>query len=424
MSKSKFAKQASSLYRVVLLQRGFKLVVRAAWMGGAGYILGWGVHEIWGLFPSPSHWLMVGGGLAVVNLAAIFFPPIPLKAFLWKLDSKLEFNQQFSTAAEVEDELNSVNQALIEDALGLIPNARRRIIDKGWDLRKEFESGVVVLILLLIIYLTGVGSLPTTIPGGIGILPGAGTNPSFADVFPSGIPGDSDGAGFFEGQNQGLAYEISSESVGEIGEVLRELGRELNSQAGTSELGQGLERGDLDQASEKFSQLAGNVDQMSEETLENLADSLESAADKLTGADQQELADRLRDAANSIRNGDSGQIGEDLDSLAEILSDLGALTGEQLAANNDGLSGASPSGSSNSSPFDRLEGEGGGISLGQNGSSQYLQTSGPGSGQAGDTADGSYDYLSPTDGTIIEGGISPYNLPWIFKDVISSYFTP
>ena len=71
------------------------------------------------------------------------------------------------------------------------PNCAARSPDGAESFRREIESTFVVLILLMIIYLAGIGSIDRLpFATGLSFLPPVPSEPQTRDIFQSGIPGD------------------------------------------------------------------------------------------------------------------------------------------------------------------------------------------------------------------------------------------
>ena len=113
--------------------------------------------------------------------------------------------------------------------------------------------------------------------------------------------------------------------------------------------------------------------------------------------------------------------------MAEELRTLEEIISGETVAEGGGDVGSGDSETGGSESLDRIEGEGETIVLdeGSEDTSDYLQPD-PGDSDIPDdsTSDEAYDYIGPTDGTVIEGAIDPLLLPWTKLDVVSEYFSP
>jgi multidrug efflux pump subunit AcrA (membrane-fusion protein) len=337
----------------------------------------------------------------------------------------------------------------LEETLALLPDLRTRIRKKGWYLQGEVQSALIVLILLSVVWLAGFSIVPEVPPGFSIPLPGLGLMPGAGDVFPSNIPGDTSGnPGDTAGGDSG-GSDLSSDELGDVGEVLQELGENLSENAATADLGKALEQGNLDQAAEELQGLAGNLDQLSPDTLDEFSEDLANAADQLQEPGQQDLADALDNASKSVQEGDSAQAGESLDTLAEELQAVAqqaasepnegdALeTAFQDGATQQGAgsggssegdtanSGAPPPQSGDSEDFERLDGEGETFDLAETGETQgYLKPGIPPEDISDEVVGGVFDFVGSADPSIISGIFDPIDLPIAERDVISSYFGP
>jgi hypothetical protein len=374
--------------------------------------------------------------------------------FFWNIDRRLEMKEQISTAWEVSqlEDPEPLQRELLDETLALIPELRQRIQKKGWHLRGEIQSTLIVLILLGAVWLAGFSIVPEVPPGFSIPLPGLGLMPGAGDVFPSNIPGDTSGnpgdtAGGGE-DSQGES-DLNSDELGEVGDVLQELGENLSENAATADLGQALEQGNLDQAAEELQGLAGNLDQLSTDTLGEFSEDLANAADQLQQPGQQDLSQALDEAANAVQEGDNAQAGESLDDLAQQLQAVAQQaaseptdgqsletafqegTTQQGAGQGDSgdaqgaSSGAPPPQSGDPEDFQRLEGEGETLDLTEFGDTQgYLKPGIPPEEISDEVVGGVFDFVGAADPTIISGIFDPLDLPITERDVISTYFGP
>ena len=194
MKSKKLHKQIKSLYRLARLQKMLRILLRSTWIGGTGFLIGWGANALWGWFPESSTWLGMGISLAVVNFLTIFYRPVSFEQFIWNLDRKMGLNEQLSAACEIDSvDVGSINTQLSDESLNLIPDLRKRVFRKGWRLRGEVESLLIVFILFFMVFLSGLGNIPAFLPGGLGFLPGLGSDPNAEGIFPSGFPGVTPG---------------------------------------------------------------------------------------------------------------------------------------------------------------------------------------------------------------------------------------
>jgi len=312
---------------------------------------------------------------------------------------------------------------------------------------------------MIIVYLTGIGSVLSVDSGGLGLLPPLGKDPTTEDIFPLGIPGltpnqanqmdigEGAEAELGLGEEGGDFSDLIESELGEIGEVLSELGEELSEYAATSELGEALQQGNFEDAADEFNNLTGTISQLSQGTLDNLSESLQEAASRLQQPGQQNLSEGLRDAGNAVQDSDNTQSREHLDNLASRLRALGIQAakepGHGLNISNDsdvgtpfeGEADAAESGEAgtgsgrtevgDAEAFERLEGEGEVFDLDEfEDYSGFLQSNTPSGEESDQVVGGMYDFIGVTDGTVIEGVFNPFNFYWTFIHVVATYFSP
>jgi hypothetical protein len=244
------------------------------------------------------------------------------------------------------------------------------------------------------------------------------------------------------GENQQTQEGQSGDSPGSgqtdpqaLEDALRELGRQLDDQAPTYDLGQALEQLDLEGGAEALESLADQLDQLSPETREQFADELEQAAGDVEAAGEPSLAEDLRDAAEALRGeavedqpspdseSPSGPVaGEPLDELAQDLRELAQ--GMEPGQAGGGGAGNSPSAQTGSpEPTGRLQGEGGELELPLDDSSQSgLLSPAPPHASGSGTASGSLDSLAGPGSDAAQSPLLPTTYLWKWRDVVSKYF--
>jgi hypothetical protein len=428
MTPTKLRRKTKSLFRLVRLQRTFRLLLRSAWIGGAGYLLGWGINAFWGYLPDAKIWIWLGGLLAFINIFFIFFHPVSQKQFTWNLDRKLGLKEQLSAAVDlgVGDE-GEISDLLIDDASKLVPELRKRIVERGWKVRGEFEAGLVVLILLMMVYLSGIGTLPSFIPGGFGFLPGLGQDPSMDGIFPSGLPGITPGEarqlglGIGDSNGETSFPVMTPQELGEISDVLSEMGESLEKNVSTNDIGKALQQGEYKRAADEISALAENLDTLSEETRQNIEESIQNAVDQLEQPGQQDLVDALQGASDAIEAKGDLNAGAELDELASQIESFGVKITE---GRTDSI-GVGELETGEIFTFERIMGEGETFDLSVYGEPSSLLH--PPEGPSDNTnliGGGEFDYIAPTNGSLIEGMLNPYNISWEKRNVVTAYFTP
>jgi hypothetical protein len=369
------------------------------------------------------------------------------------MDRLLALQEQVTTANRVDPEdPNSVERELLADAGELLPEINRRILRRGWNISRDLLALGVVLSLLIGIILTGRAGAQFSLAESEPIaLPVLDQQPDFEDVFPSGIPGlsgvpDPDSqAGPESGDGA-----VDPNSLGELDNILSDLGETLSEHPETAAIGEALENGDLEGAAAAIERTADSVDLLPEDARQNMQQALEQAAQQAQQAGQQDLAEDLQAAAQALENTDPNnpmaadaldELAEDIRNLGEAFASMGqpgAEDGSPPPANEPQVGsagGASGSGSGagaqdQGEPLIRLEGEGeeytleGGddpSGLLQPASSSGTPTSGEGgTAAAGGGSTGGGD--CPLDQTTCI--LTPYSFPWNWRDVVSDYFSP
>jgi hypothetical protein len=426
-----FLSRIKMLYRIVVAQKATRIILRAAWLGGAVYLLCWGVNGLWGVLPRSNYWVLFAVIVSFGTLATLLFKPSSQQAFLWRVDGRFDLKEQVSTAYEVAIKKEGSRPAeqpleklLIEDADRLMPGITRKVIDKGWGIRDDVESTVIVLMMLLIVYLSGMESFSTAIPGsGLGILPGLGSDPTFRDVFSSGIPGDTSGsAGGLSFGGEGVeategSQDLSTEGLNLVYEVFREMGEALKDSAATSELGVGLAGMDFERAAQEMGTLSDNIDQVTTETRQNLADHFSDAVRKLYLSQFSDISDILGSAAESLRGSSTTEMSTQLDRVAGMLHSLSDLRVNEV------ITGVQDP--PEMPEFEGLEGEGDELEFETPEEvSDLLTAPGSGSVPSGEAQDGVVDFEGYSIEIFGDGIWSPFDYSWDDKDVVSSYFAP
>ena len=440
MNRKEFRKKTISIYRLALFQKGLRILLRATWTGGAGYMLGWCLNEFWGWFPNSNSWIWIALGFVLINMVVVLNKSVSHKRFLWRVDRKLNYKEQISTANQAaEFKTESLRGALVDDAMRFLPEIKGRIVDKGWNLRGEIESAVIIFILLLIVFLSSFEFRLPVGPGGFGLLPSLSQDPSADNVFPSGIPGLTpeeaselgvdEGSESGDGNGQGDASDLTPSELGEIADTLKDLGEALDENSATSELGKALQQGDFGEAADELGNLAENLEHLSEETMEEFSENLQTAADGLSQPGQQDLTEALQNASEAVGESDYANAGQQLDKLAENLEYLNELFSgnDKNPENSEGqftILGVGKMESGEAIQIDRIEGGREIFNLSEfDDPSNFLRPSEFGSDDSNQTTSGEYNFIAIIDDLIIDGVYHPYLTPWIWKDVVEKYFT-
>ncbi|MBN2501014.1 MAG: hypothetical protein JXB38_09580 [Anaerolineales bacterium] len=195
MMATRVRRLALGLYLLTKAQKMLRLVLRAGWVWGAVYLLAWGLNQAFGWFPHSDNWIVAGGIAAFVVLAQIVLPWVNVEHFLWNVDRRLGLQEQASAAWETTRKLDPapVETLLLEDVYPKLLVVTRRVWRYGWALKLDLVANVIVWLLLLVVFLSGLRGIPQ-IPGfNTGIIPAAGSDPSAESILPSGVPGLEEG---------------------------------------------------------------------------------------------------------------------------------------------------------------------------------------------------------------------------------------
>ncbi len=442
MKTTQVQNQIRRIRRLAIFQRLVRYLLRGAWAGGAVYLLLWGSNEIWGWPDDSRIWLGAGILVSLVIAVRAILPLPRLRRVIWAMDRRLSLREQVSTAWETIEKgaEGLISGLLLNDLLALLPEVRQRISRRGWYLRREVETALIVFILFALVFLSGITTAITLAPSDISLLPPLGSDPLSSDVFPGGLPGLE-----IAGLNEGGEGDMTFEDYAEIAKALEELGEDLEDQAATSELAEELKEGDLEGAAQALENLADRLDELSEETRQELADALDEAADKLELLGEEDLAESLREAADALRDHDDSKAGELLDEIASELRNFDNML-DQLAAtppggDGDGEpgtetlgggggeagAGLGPGGSQSGEgeTIPRIVGEGSSFDIGgEEGLEGMLQPGLPYGEEGSTIVDEIYDFILAGSAEIYTGILSPFHYHWSWRDVVSSYFSP
>ena len=432
MTANKFLHEVHRIFRILFIQKAVTQFLRAAWLGGAAYLLFWGTNQLWGWFPDQGRWVWYSAGLSVLVFGSVFLKRKPTKGFVWRLDRSFKLKEQVYTAYENLDAGEEVGvdpgmQALLgSEAVNQLPKIRRQIVDQGGHYRREFESTIVVLILLLIVYLANVGNI-SRLPGGFGsgFLPLLGRDPTASDVFSGGIPGEtrenepSEGVGGTTSiGDQAGDLDLDPQDWEDITEALENLGEKLEGQSASQELGQALRGQDFGQAAEEFSAMAEEIDEFSDGTRHEMADDFLETSVELQQIGQSEIGSQFSAATSALLGDSLSDMAESLDNLSELMEKLKEYQAKQPAADLD--QDLTPS---SAQPLNQGVGEV--FDLDTFGLTQDF-ISVPGSGTMGgsETLGEAVDFVMPYTTSTGEGIWLPYDISMDDSDVVSEYFSP
>jgi hypothetical protein len=458
MIRNRIVWQFAIIQIIVWSQRGVRLILRAAWTGAAVFLLGWGVDSLWGILPDVRLWTIAGSVVGSISIIRVFLPWPRIARLAWSLDRRMGLKEQISAAwlVVVENSGGQIPELLVQDAANLLTQIRSRIALRGWSLAREFVSLVIVGVLLWLVFWGQATSSPIQLSiAQTQQLPQLGEDPTTEQIFPSGIPGlqaeaprsPGDGQQSVENQGPGEA-DTQLARLNALKSALKNLGKRLSQQTVSYGTSQALQQGDLDRAADELEMLADKVPGLSEDAKDQLALSLKEASDEVKQNQQPAMQSQhalpgdLQAASKALEEGDDLTVKKSLDLVAEdfrSLSDqISRLVGLQDNENGDpmtdsennlGGSGASSAGASRDSaeplPISRLQGENDTLEIGEFGDqSGFLSPGKPTSPEGTSTFGGVYDSMSVGDQSVISSILSPYYYPWMWRDVVSTYFSP
>ncbi len=419
--KDHFLQRLTALHLLAITQRLVRFLLRGLWLGMAAGLAAWGLDRLFGwqlqsVFTPRVLWLALP--LAV---AAALLPWPDRKRLAWRLDRRLDLKEQVTTALQTvqSPQVSPVGALLVEDAGRLIRAASRRAALYGWRLLPDLLSLLVMVILALLAGQSRAFPQGLELPSAAAVpLPPLGQDARASDIFPGGIPGLRNASNTSQARGS-----YTPEDLDQLRQSLEALGKDLAGQSATYDLGKALQENRLEDAARSMEELAGRLSNLSAESQSRVADALTRAAQNLAGSSLKSLADQLRQAAESIQHGRARDASESLEKLARELRNLSHSQSQQVRAGP----GASI-------------GPGGGRGL--NGASQPFQRLVGGQGEPVVLAE-PHPYLSPVQGQVSSeetlsapsdrpesqasdfpgAFLVPYSYPWMWRDVVSQYFS-
>ncbi|MEN8240327.1 MAG: hypothetical protein ABFS17_00265 [Chloroflexota bacterium] len=416
------------LYCLAVAQKAIRLLVRSAWISGAVYIFCWGINTFSGQLDNPDYWLLISAAAGLISLLTLLVKPVKFSDFLWRVDRKLELQEQISTSYQVSESekevsftQNELNTALLQETAILLPELIRRVLKKGWRLRNDLEALVVVVLLLATINLSGLDLFDSVVTGSeISLLPGLGSEPGFLDVFPSGIPGQSPISRTAALQAETVAggdlVEFTPEENEKIMEALKHVGEGLLNNTATAGFGTALTKGNLSKAAKQLDLISENAGRLSTNTHLLVADQFNGLVRELYLSKYQSITDVFSAATEALENGEVEQIKRSLGEVAELLRNLNhnnhAVVDQDANTDED-------------APIPRLAGEGEGVLVeSAEDISDLLAVPGGGSADSvlvlGDEVNLDGVNFDSNEGT----DLPSYSYSWKNNNVVSSYFTP
>ena len=432
--------ELAELRRLARVQKLARLGIRMLWLFGGGTILGWGINQFWGLLPSSSVWLLAGLVLASFPLLQFILTAKNQSDWTWMLDRRLGLREQVSTALEIAQtrDASPVSEALVQDVLIMLPQIRARMLEKGWYLRRDLVSLLIVGLLgvtLLAANLLGSYSKRLAPPELAGFLIPTPIQPLDPQHLPNSAPeptptqdssangeenqgGGGPSPNNAQGDSGGDQGGAENTPSGPISEVLLELGADLSQQAGTYGVGKALENLDLDRAADELQELAERLDELSQESRANMSKSLEEAAEEAAQAGAPGLSAAMENAAKSLQS----QSRDAERSLGGLANELRALE-ESLNSPELAEADTTPSTTGKSEPLSRLEGEGGEFELSSSNGSDSALLNPSASGVAGaETLSDPFNSAFLPDNGMNQSPLLPNVLYWKWRNVVSRYF--
>lgn len=434
MNAKKLMDEINRIFGIAFVQKAFRLILRAAWVAGAVYLMFWGMNQLWGFFPNTVIWTVFSFLTGVAIVLSLFLRRQPDNEFVWRLDQRFGLKEQVYTAYELSEgkelasgaDESSITSQLAMDAAAPLPEIRRRVVNQGWNLRPEVESALVVLILLLVVYLNSVRLVTQLPPGGaIGLLPGLGSDPSAEQVLAAGSAGSgSDAAGLDQPSNSQQdpvlndLLDLTPPDFDVISRILRNLGEALDKESATSELGESLKNQDYTGAAEEFGKLAETISQVSPRTRRELADQFLDTAVALQQASQQDISAYFQRAADALYGNSYSAMSDSLDELGAVMQVLAQYKQNQVIVDQ-------PDDPASGMPIDRLTTQGQDIEIGaEEGFEDLISVPDGASGEVVSSGGGQeVDFSVPSDVIVQEGIWQSYDLSLDDVDVVSTYFS-
>ena len=435
MNRHSFLNEIHRIFRIAFIQKIILMILRAAWIGGAVYLACWGSNRLWGWFPDERSWSLTALLVSVVVFGSAFLVTKPSRKFVWRLDREYSLKEQIYTLYELLHEGGpgvenqpGVKELIESEHIARLPEVRRKLVDKGWRVKEEFEATLIVLILLIIVYLTSVSSIAGIQPGASKrVLPGVGKDPTIEQVFPRGIPGDfgsgvgseDDVASSQTVTDVGLnTMEFSAMEWTQIKGLMRELGKDLSKESGTYDLGQALVQDNYNDAANQFSNLAESVNESSPEIQIWIAGLFLETAVSLQNLQQHEVSGYFQEGSAALFEGLNSKISEEMDDLAELMT-LFAQYQEREVSASQNLRTMNVQLQS----LDQYQDNS--LVIGEvEDLEEYVSSPGISDSEGDDILGENLDFIMPYSTDIIEGVLLPYQYSLEDFDVVSSYFSP
>lgn len=439
----------TALFALALFQRTTRLLVQAAWLFGAGFLIGWSLQVGWQAMPKVQHWIALGALMAAPPLLGLFIP-VRLRSLLWTLDRRLGLQEQASAAwqAARRKESTAIPTLLYTETADQVQAATGRMLLRGWYLGRDLLSCLMVAVLLGTLgYVQALNAPLTLEPPSVNLL---NQLPPLPDD-PSCEPGSTGEKQPGEG-DESSAFNLSDPAG--LQKLLDTLGETLAQQAETQAVGAALQQGDMAQAAQEFEALADMQSLLSEEARQNLQTALQATANEAIAVGETQFAEDLALAAEALAKDETGDLPpsttEAADALDAVAADLRDLHGEYAdagalppgaeakegAASDPGPGSGSKQASTEPSagvpdigavePFNRIEGGTETFELAASEFPEGLeapQAGSPGEETLPEGGSGS----TVTAGSAVEQSTALmlyYQFSWKWRHVIAQYFSP
>jgi len=483
VSKKIFPRSYHVLKRLVWIQRGSRIIIRAFWLSLSGWLLAWSISTHFSLDFSTDLWFVIAIIIFALSFIFIFLRKPSLFKLTWTFDRLFGLKEQFSTGYQVigEETSSPIHKALLSEVDHLSSPYIQRVKRKGWRIYPDLLSLIIVLALFYVVY-----QVEFFQPDVLEFNPSSerlkliplGEDPSMLNIFqiqqekfedqqekdekqndsdfqfPANSGGGS-GPGFGEQGSQNNSSNPNNEMLDALTKNMQDLGNQLNFDAGTYEISQGLMSADLEEMASAVEKLANQLSQMSEENLQQISEILNEIAENLEENGLQETSSKINQAASSIeqaiksqssknKNNDNpndpnnvAAIDDEIlnaqESLDQVAKSLRDISERNVSLNKKGGSDGAPSTFDNGIVISNQE-----ISppkeltrlTSEAETFEFLSSGQPGEPIAGLPKNNSLNTRS-TDITQSSFSVSddyfidyivPYYYPWMWHNVVSKYF--
>ena len=281
-------------------RRGVRMLLRAAWLSVCIWCIALGGHMLWGW---PLRTNVLGAvALAILGGAVVLLlrPRLASRAAARRLDRRFHLDEQLATAVEVAATTpppGSIAARLVMESSHTAELLQRRITRRQ---RPPWQDILTLVALSLVAIglwvISGVGfpdlsGSPLPLPPLMSAQDPAQQLPQEPQA-PGQAGQATPGENGQPGQNGG---EAQASAAGDP-QAIQALADALRDQGATRPAAEALDRGDLAGAAQQLRELADQAGQLSQSSRDELANSLEDAAQQIEGSDPQ-LADQINQSA-------------------------------------------------------------------------------------------------------------------------------